>query len=227
MTNPFAGYQPPVAAGPSARGPSAVSGRVKTISIIAIVLGGLGLASTLAGAFGLFVGQRMQTAFTSFQQPGLPPAMRDAQTAMQTEMQTLQERFRPATIGLLIGHFAVSAALLAGGIMTLRRTPRGRRLLVGACLITALFEIVRGIVQALLQVRSVSAAGRYMQRVVDSTGDRAGVGDTVVTMFRFFTAAAVVIGAVLILAQLAFYIYAFWFLRKPAVQAYFEEVQVL
>ena len=113
MTNLFAGYQPPVAAGPPNRGPTAVSGRVKTISIIALVLGGLGLASTLAGAFGLLVGQRMQTAFAAFQQPGVPPAMRDAQTAMQSEVQAVQERFRPASIALLIGHFAVSAALLA------------------------------------------------------------------------------------------------------------------
>ena len=140
--NPFAAYQPPPSAGPAAAPQSTVAGRVKLVSVIAIVLGSLGLATTLMGAVGQFVGTRMQSAFTSFQQPGLPPEMRDAQQAMQAEMQGIQIRFRPASIAVLIGHFAVSAALLWGGIQCLRLKLRGRPLLLVTCLATSVFEVM-------------------------------------------------------------------------------------
>jgi hypothetical protein len=224
--NPFAAYQPPPSAGPAAAPQSTVAGRVKLVSVIAIVLGSLGLATTLMGAVGQFVGTRMQSAFTSFQQPGLPPEMRDAQQAMQAEMQGIQIRFRPASIAVLIGHFAVSAALLWGGIQCLRRKLRGRPLLLVTCLATSVFEVIRGIVQVIIQAQTGRVATRYMERVISSTEDRAGVGDTLVRVSEIFMGAALLFTAALILAQLMFYIYTARLLPQPAVRAYFEEVQV-
>ena len=225
--NPFAAYQPPPSAGPAGTAHAAVAGRVKLVSVIAIVLGGLGLATTLVGAVGQFVGTRMQSAFASFQQPGLPPEMRDAQQAMQVELQAIQVRFRPASIALLIGHFAVSAALLWGGIECLRRKLRGRPWLLVTCLATSVFEVVRGIVQGIIQSRTAGVATRYMERIVSSTEDRVGMGDTLVRVSEIAAGAALIFGAALILAQLVFYIYTARLLRQPAARAYFEEVQIL
>ncbi len=222
----FDAYQPPplpppnvVAASPS----TAKFGRVKAVCIIAIVLGAGGLATALMGTVGLVVGKQMQAAFSGFSQPGTPQPVKDLQLETQRQIQVIQDRFWTVNLVILLGHAIVASLLVAGGIQALRRVRPGRKLLIAACLAAIAFELVRGIVQSVIQVQVLSVTMRFMEQMMEISMDQAA---DAVEWLVWFSRLAVVAGVLLaiawILAKLVFYGLAVWYLRKPAVRQYLD-----
>jgi len=201
-----------------------MTGWLKAICIIAIVLGTLGLLSALMGIVGLAIGSELQGAFGPGAQPGMPQELVDAQTQMQADLQAVQDRFFAANVILTLVQVLVASTLLVGGIQCLRRISPGRRVLVAACFAAMLFEIVRGIVQGFVQMATAPVATRSIERMMESTGGQTPPEATEFVMMA--TRVGVVLGAVvflgLITAKLVFYVLSVRYLRKPEVRSYLD-----
>ena len=227
--SPFDAYQSPPAlsVAPEAGPESAPKvGRIKAICIVTIVLGGLGLASALMGAVGLWAGQQMQAAFSMPNQPGVPKRLQDLQRDMQREMQAVQNRFLIANLVLLTGHVIVASGLLAGGIQALRRRPSGRQTLVVACLAAIVFELIRGTVQSYIQVQAMSVMTRFFQAMMDvSMEEAANAAEWVAWGARVGMVIGVLAMIFWILAKVVFYSFTVWYLRKPAVRQYLDTAE--
>jgi len=229
--SPFDAYRPPPAilVTPPAGWESAPSvGRIKTLCVIIIVLAGLGLASALMGAVQLLVGQQMQAAFTMGNQPNVPKRVQDLQRDMQRGIQAVQDQFLAVNAVLLAGYVIVAAGLLLGGIQSLRRKLPGRKILIAACLSALAFELIRGTVQAFIQVQLMSVMTRFFQEMMQvSMNEAAEVAEWVAWSAR----AAMVVGVLMligwILAKVVFYSFAVWYLRKPAVRQYLDTAEVI
>lgn len=228
--SPFDAYQPPPisAAPPTASGSAPKAGRIKALCIVVIVLAGLGLASALMGAVGLLVGQQMQGAFTMGNQPGVPKRVQDLQRDMQRGIEAVQNQFLAVNAVLLAAHVIVAAGLLAGGIQSLRRRVPGRKILIAACLSAIAFELIRGTVQAFIQVQLMAVTTHFFQEMMEvSMNQAAEAAEWVAWGAR----AAMVVGVLLmvgwILAKVVFYGVAVWYLRKPAVREYLDAAEVI
>ena len=112
---PFDPYAPPQTQGyqPSAR---KMSGGVKAICIIALILGIMGLAQAVLGGVGLMVGPRAQQWFNP---PQPDQNLREMQQEMQGEMNAIAARFLPLSIARILFHLVVATLLVIGAISTL------------------------------------------------------------------------------------------------------------
>jgi hypothetical protein len=227
--SPFDAYQsPPISdAPPTASESTPKAGRIKTLCIVVIVLAGLGLANALMGAVGLLVGQQMQAAFTMGNQPNVPQRVQDLQRDMQRGLQAVQDRFLAVNAVLLAAHAIVAAGLLAGGIQSLRRKVPGRKILIAACLSAIAFELIRGTVQAFMQVQVMSITMRFFQEMMEaSMNEAAEAAEWVAWGARVGIVVGVLMLIGWILAKVVFYGFAVWYLRKPAVRQYLDTAEV-
>lgn len=223
--SPFDAYQPPPLVAEIA--PSGNSGprfgRVKAICIVAIILGGVGVATALLSAVGLVVGQQLQAAFSGPNPPGMSQELQDAQQQVQQEIQAVQERFWIANLVLAGAHMLVAALLLTGGIQALRRVRPGRKMLVAACLSAIVFELVRGTLQTVMQVQILSVTMNFFEQMMGASMEQAA---EVAEWLAWFSRLAMIAGLLLavgwILIKLLFYSVAVWYLRKPAVCQYLD-----
>jgi hypothetical protein len=222
---PFDAYQPPPLAAEVAPAQSSPArfGRVKAICIVAIVLGGAGVATALMGAVGLVVGRQMQAAFSNVNQPGMSQELQDIQRKTQLEIQAVQERFLAVNAVLLGAHAIVAGMLLAGGVQGLRRVRPGRQILVKACLAAIVFELVRAVVQTLIQIQVLSVTMQFFEQMMGASMEQAA---ELAEWLVWFSRAAMMAGLLLaigwILVKLVFYSTAVWYLRKPAVCQYLD-----
>jgi len=219
--SPFDAYQPPLAIEdqPSAGTEATVKpGRIKALCIVLIILGGLGLANALMSAVGLLVGQQIQGAFGLGNQPGVPQRIQDLQRDLQRGLQDVQDRFLVANSIFVASHAVLAGALLTGAIQSLRRRAPGRKILIAACLSAIAFELIRGTVQAFIQVQVMSITTHFFQEMMEISMDEAAeAAEWVAWGARAGMVIGVLFAAGWILAKVVFYGFAVWYLRKPSV----------
>jgi hypothetical protein len=223
--SPFDAYQPPPLAPDivSAQSSAPRFGRVKAICIVAIVLGGAGVATALMGAVGLVVGRQMQAAFSGVNQPGVSQELQDVQLKTQQEIQAVQERFLGINAVLLGAHAIVAGMLLTGGIQALRRVRPGRKLLVAACSAAIVFELVRGSVQTVIQLQVLSVTTHFFEQMMEASMEQAAdLAEWLVWFSRLAMVAGLALAIGWILVKLVFYCVAVWYLRKPVVCEYLD-----
>lgn len=222
--SPFDAYQPPVMAAEVAPVKDRSFGWLKAVCIISIVLGSLGVLNAMFSAVGLVFGQQIQGAFTPGFQPGVPQEAIDAQQQMQAELQAVQDRFWATSAALILAHVMIALGLLVGGIQCLRRIPPGRRVLLVACSVAIPFEILRAIVQALVQFQAGAVTTRYLPKIMEASGGNAPPQMAEFTMT--FAKAGMVVGLVMglfwVTLKLVFYIAAVRHLRKPEARAHLD-----
>ena len=107
---------------PSLRAPRPAG--LTAICVITIVLGCLGLASSLMTLAALAARPWMQEMVAASMPPQRNEKLRDAQLAMQQQIETVNRRYETFNWGFTLANLALSATLLAGGIMTLKCVPR-------------------------------------------------------------------------------------------------------
>lgn len=224
--SPFDAYQPPAAIEdqpPAGTNSTANPGRIKALCIVLIILGGLGLANALISAVGLLVGQQIQGAFAMGNQPGVPQRVQDLQRDLQRGIQDVQDRFLVANSVVVSLHVLVAGALLTGAIQSLRRRTPGRRILIAACLSASVFELIRGTVQAFIQIQVMSITTHFFQEMMEiSMNEAAEMAEWVAWGARVGIVFGVLLAAGWILAKVVFYGFAVWYLRKPAVCEYLD-----
>jgi hypothetical protein len=197
--------------------------RFKTFSIIAIILGGLGLLTCLSSVAYLLMGNQLQVMYGAFSQPGMPPEMAELQQQMQTAMFAVQEEFFAASLAVAVVHFFVALGLFTGGIACLRRVPVGRTILMLSAVVAILFEIGRAVVQSLVQLQVADVMRQYMVRMMETSAGPAGAPPPQVGQFiSVLTSAGMMVGLVIgmgfVLIKILFYVATVWHLRNPAVR---------
>jgi hypothetical protein len=222
----YEAYQPPPVTAevlPARGGPL---GKLKTVAVIAIVLGAMGLFSALTATAGLLVGSRLQMALSPANQPGMTPQLRDAQLAMQNDMQALQDRFQPYNLVLVVLHAILAFFLLAGGLQSLRLVPAGRKLFLAACSIAIVFELIRAVVQGILQVQMGSLMAVHMQKMMEAQSNAPpGLGNMMSSFARIGIVIGLAIGLVWVVAKLVYFVISIRILRKPEVEGLFVEAR--
>jgi len=217
-------FKPPAAAATLPRRPTGLT----AVCVIAIILGGLGLAGSLMGVVGLTVGSSMQKAFTLPPQPGMDTQVIDAQLAMQREIQAVADRYWGYNLAFVLACLFVAGGLLAGGIIALGIKPAGRALLIGAFAVAVVFEVLRAVFQVFMQVEMVAVMSDSISRIMEAASpagapgaEQAATIAAVATQVGMFVGIAFV--CVYVLAKLIFYAVGIHYLRRPSVQRLFGQ----
>ena len=197
--------------------------------MIAIVLGCLGLASSLMTLATLAVRPWMQQTLAASMPPPRDQKLRDAQLAMQQQIETVNRRYETWNWGFALANLAVSATLLAGGIMALRICPKVRKLLIGVLTLTILVEVVRTIVHVVMQLEMAPVVAESMSRMMaaaphGASGASQGAAFAVsAAKAGIYLAIAVAVGW--LLAKLIFCVVGIWYLRRPSICPLFERAE--
>jgi hypothetical protein len=133
-------------------------GRLTAVCVIAIVLGGLGLFTSLGGLAGLAFRDKLERLANQQQQ--LPPGMANSMLKDQMEMQKkvnkaaqdVSHRHTGSNGAVLVFNLMFAVSLLVGGTMTLRLNPAACKFLVVVFVAAIAFEIVRSIGLAFTQL---------------------------------------------------------------------------
>ncbi|MFZ1934566.1 MAG: hypothetical protein WCB27_22670 [Thermoguttaceae bacterium] len=215
-SDPTAGFDAP---------PPQRPGGLTAVCVIAIVLGAMGLCFSVLGVASLaFQGQLQKFAK---QQQQLPAGMANGplKTQMEAQMKTqgkinevaqrVSHRHLGASSAILVLNLLVSAGLLAGGIATLKLSPKGRQFLIAVFLAAIVFEIVRGVVLVLTQLDMAAELS-----AIPNAG--AGPAEMMLTMMKVMAIGTMVLWLALALGLVIFYGIGASYLRRPTIVPLFE-----
>ncbi len=173
-------------------------GGLTAVSVIAIILGGLGLLGSLMTFASLAVGSRLQQALEMSPQGHGRDRSIEVQRTMQKRIQAVSDRYCWPNAAFALANVCLSGGMLAGGIMALNRTARARTLLMAVFSVAILFEISRSIVLAFMQWEMATVMSdllpRMMERSAPSNGPNAQLP---AAMGAAIAKASMVIGLVL------------------------------
>src|SRR6478672_9919227 len=125
-------------------------GWLSFLCVLCIVLGALGIMNSVFGTFGMVVGPRFQQFMAAQPKPGMPDDLKEAQEKMQADMYTIQAKYI-WPLGLSIAlRLVVCTLLLIGGIRCLNLSEPGRKLLIIACSIALVFDLLQAIFQMVI-----------------------------------------------------------------------------
>ncbi len=203
---------------PQARRP----GGLTAICVIAIILGVLGLLSSLWGLASLAIGPSLQKAMqVPPQGPGRDRAM-ELQRTMQQKIQAVADRYRWPTAVFALLNVGLAGCMLAGGIMGLKRNAKARTLLTAVFAVAILFVISRGIVEAFAQWEIAAIMSDLLPRMMEQAGPpNAPNVPNAAAMGSAFAKIGIVLGlayaVVSIVVKLTYYAVGWFYLRRPAV----------
>jgi hypothetical protein len=198
-------------------------GWLSFLCVLCIVLGALGLMNSVFGTFGMVVGPRFQQFMAAQPKPGMPDDLKEAQEKMQADMYTIQAKYI-WPLGLSIAlRLIVCALLLVGGIRCLNMSEQGRKLLIIACSIALVFDLLQAIFQMVITVENMTVMNEFMEAMANQGGSTPkeveAVIKTIGSIIRFLMVGMVCVFA---LAKIAFYIFGVLYLQKPNIMALFK-----
>ena len=234
MTSPDFGQNPYAAPMPgyAPYQPSAVAGRpgwYTFFCVIAIVLGGLGLAGGLMGFVGLFVAESIQKAFQGQPQPGLPQEFIDIQNQMNAEMNALTARHFLISLIVHVLLIGVATGLLIGGIRSLAMSKSGARMLATMFLITSVFEVGRVAFTIYFQMAASQVMQKHFGPLMESARPKGGaamppgMSEIMSTSMTIGMGVGICFAVGWLLIKLAIYISGWVYLSKPQVQALLKD----
>lgn len=218
--NPFA--SPPVMDAQLAEPPRG-QGRLKTVAIISVVLGGLGLMTNCSSAVFLAAGKQAQAAMMPMSQPGMDAEMLKVQQEMMDAMYGVQEKFWTGLVVLCAVHFVVAVSLLIGGILCLKRSRAGGKVLTVAASLAITYVIGQTIVQGMMQLQQADVMKDYMQQIANAAGGPnpppPGFGQMMATATSIGIFIGVAFLVVFALVKIGFYLFTILTLKKPYIRA--------
>lgn len=187
---------------PRAPAPASNRNTLKTIGVVAALLGAHGLLSTVGVVLDLAMADAGQQMWTYL--PGLYSELFEAQAKMMRELRALQQPFQPVQVLLSIANLALSSMLLFGAVKLLKDDLTGSRIVALGCAFGALFEIARFPLHLYLQVQSLPILEAYMAQTTADLGH--GLSATALARNSFVGGMAT--SVVFMSIKLAFYAYA-------------------
>jgi hypothetical protein len=209
-------------------------GGLTAVCVIAIVLGSLGLCSTLLGFAGLAAGPWMQKMIERQHRMGMNNPANDAQLEMQKKMQAVNDRHWGSNLGFMLANMVLAGGLLAGGITALGLAPKARKLLLAVFLAAIAFVIVRAIVHVSMQMEMatiISDMPGSMSRIMAASAPKgpqaarqvAQATEMAAIFAKIFVFLGMACSLVLALAETVFYAVGARYLCRPNIRRLFEE----
>lgn len=197
--------------------------RLVTLSILALVLAGFGLLSSLSGIASLAVPNLTRRMVPSTSNA----KVHEIQQRMAVELTEATRKWRGYQIAVLIGVLLSSVALLIGGIKSLNVQNPGPFLLRTTMAILIPLEIAKTWLALAVASAMSSIMARYTAEIVNSaaTGGRPMPIDPAAIasgISRFATYAGSAFAVVLCVAKVVLYAVTIYYFRRPDVLALFS-----
>jgi len=221
-------YRPPnLPEGPySAAPPSGRPGMLTALCVLCIVLGALGVMNSLMGTAGAIGGQQLQAMVQPKASPGMPPEMQKAQQDFQDQLNAVQGRYFWEIVGGLAFRFVAALLLLIGGIRSLGLKESGRKTLLVACAVAAVFELLHAILQSLVNMETMTAVNSYVQEMTAAIPQQGnappGMAPMVQGIVRVSIIAGFILAYLLALSKICLYVFGLIYLRKPHIRGLFQ-----
>jgi len=220
--SPFGDSPSDVASTPRGRRPSGLN----AVCIIAMILGGLGLMSSLLGLGSLALRPWMQKTFQVQQQPGMNKEFVNVQRDMQRKTNAVTDRYLGFNWGFSLVNFVLGASLLVGGILVLQLKPKGRAFLAAIFAATIVFELVRIPTYAVMQREIASVVADSMPRMMNAAAAKGGAGADsaaalATTAMKIWTFVVIAFTLIFGLAKVIFYAVGARYLGRPHVRRLF------
>ena len=198
-------------------------GGLTAICILAIVLGAFGALFGVGGLMAVAFQGPMQEAMSKLQ-PQENEEVARAQRQIAEEAQEFAQRHVVRNALFAVARLLVASCLLAGGILSLRLHPYGRKVLLAAFAAGIVFEIAQiwpnleaiPVTQRAVQL-SLQAQQKQMAKGAKA-GDMEAMGRV---MGKAMAAMQIVMIAGMVLAKAGFYAFGLWYLTRPHTAALF------
>jgi len=194
-------------------------GGLTAVCVIAIVLGAMGLLTSLLALGGRALKEPLENAMRVQPQPGMSEDFAKA----QKEMQDVGQKYPGITMGITVLNLVIASSLIAGAIMVLNLNPKARTLLVAVFAAAIVFEIVGGGFMVFIQLDMAPAMSRMMTANTPKGGpgaEQAAVVTAMVAKVVMFLVIALRVGW--ILAKIVFYGFGARYLCRPNIRQLFQ-----
>lgn len=195
------------------------AGGVTAICVAAIILGALGLLSSVAGIAGMLLGERLRTMVEGMQAQSIPPQARNVQQKMNQQMLAMARRWRPVVVPLIIFHLAASVLLIVGAIGTLTQAPTGYQLLIWGLWGSLGYVVLYAPINLILTVENYRIVQQFMPELMQAGRPQAGapappVDEMMQTTMRISVALGIGWTVVWSLVQGGFYTFSALYIKK-------------
>ena len=218
--NPYAAPMPiEMVQSKSGRRPGALT----AICVIAIILGGLGLLTSVGGLVSQIFLPWIQSTFST---PATGSGPMQVQAEMQGEMNQVGSKFRAVNIVLAAAQLPLTICLLAGGIMALNGKRLGRKILAGACLAAIAFVVAHTVVAMIVQWQTVGVMSRFMPKMIAAQPGGANVQQAeqmVTTIMSISGYVGMAIVGAIALTKLIYYGLSVAYLNRQSTRAFFGD----
>jgi hypothetical protein len=199
-------------------------GGLTAICVMAIVLGALGLMTGCLGALSQVFNQQMQNGLAEMQ-AGANEEAAELQKEMNAKVLAATAKYAWLTAVLSVFQLALAGSLLAGGIMSLKLRPLGRKLLLGAFATAIVFEAVRIYPTLAVQRATAPIMAEYMPKVMKAQAPKGGQPQGMDQAMSGIMSVALIVGMVFavgtVIVKVVFYAIGIVYLRKPPVTSLF------
>jgi hypothetical protein len=210
--------------------PSSTGGRpglLTTLCVLAIVLGALGILNSLLGVAGAIGGKMLQSALQPKVGTGVPDDMQKAQEEFQANVNAVQEKYWWATIPALGFRFVAALLLLIGGVKSLSLNESGRKILLVACAVAVVFEILHAILQSVINLDMMTAVNSYVEKMADAMPDgpdgSAQMNNVMGTIVRGSIIGGLILAYFIALVKIALYVFGLIYLQRDRIRALFTK----
>jgi hypothetical protein len=199
-------------------------GGLTALCILAIVLGALGVLSTLGAIAAAAYQSPLQEAIARFQAKKNEEAAR-LQQQLDDETREFTQRHPVRNILFAVAELLVASGLLAGGILTLRLSSYGRMLLMiafGAAIVLELAQLWPAMEAIPFTQRTIQLSMEAQQKEMNAQGPNADDAAAMMrVMAKAIAALQVLVFAGKVLLKIGFYAFGLWYLTRPRVAGLF------
>jgi hypothetical protein len=207
-------------------GGGARPGGLVAICMVTILLAALGLLTGCAGLASHASQARLRQAIAKIDAGKGDERKDKVQQEFNDRIFAITDRYRWATLPLLIAKTAVEIGLLAGAILSLQLKRSGRSWLLGALIAAIVVESLYAVPVMLIQNETRKATTEMMGNMMAAgPGGKApppGVQDFAETFGSIVGIFAIAYAVGWLLAKIVFYMIAIRYLRKLAIVSLFE-----
>jgi hypothetical protein len=205
--------------------PTGRPGLLTTLCVLCIVLGSLGLMNSVVGALGAIGGQILQKTLQPAAGAGMPDDMKKVQEDFQAEIYAVQAKYFWATMPALGFRFVAALLLLIGGIRSLSLVEGGRKMLLAACTVAVVFELVHAILQSVITLGMMTTVNSYVEKLT-ATMPQGNNGPDMSQIMPMIVRGSIIGGLVfsyiIAVAKIALYVFGLIYLQKPRIRALFR-----
>ncbi len=196
---------------------------LKTIAIVAIVFGGIGVLKSLGTGVALVAGAQFQGMFMPDEEamPEKAPDAQQAQRELQSEINAVTQKYLPWNIIRTVVHLGTALMLLVGGILALQSHGVGRVVLLYGALLAIVYELGNSAMDVYINLRLLPVVRRFADRLTEGPGNAGNPGEVAQGIMTAVLIGVTVIGVLFALMKIGLYAAATFYLGRESTANYF------